>query len=184
MLDTVYFHGSFLPHRTRSGKTPWTAAKVARLVALWNAGKSAGSINREADFACFSRNAIIGKIHRLMKKGTIITRRDAPTDHLHYRNPQPGSRRYNKELKAEYDRKRWLQMKADRAAALLRGPDNSNPVTLMDVETYGCRFIVGGDRENSLFCNAPTHDNPRADGARWCYCRHHYLRMTVAGTRR
>ena len=63
--------------------SPWTDERVERLTELWNDGRTASQIGRALDV---SRNAVIGKAHRLelpgrpspiLRNGTAEARRQA-----------------------------------------------------------------------------------------------------------
>ena len=71
-------------------KIIWAAPIIAKLQRLWAAGKTAGQI-AEALGGTATRNAVLGKLHRLRLRGeTIVSKSSAPPKAKPRSKPQPG----------------------------------------------------------------------------------------------
>ncbi len=117
--------------------SPWTEEKVSELKRLREEGYSASKM---AELLCFpSRNAIIGKLHRL---GLCAPKREARQP-IH-RKPHPGVRRYRKSHPS------WIRPVREVIGPAL-APLN---VGLLDLELNNCRWVLEerGDNGLALFC--------------------------------
>lgn len=146
----------------------WTDIRVTELKRRWKRGESAGVIAKE--LGAGSRNAVIGKLHRLGLLGTAI----------------PKKRDLHKEDALE----RKLKRKNERKAAGLDQGIKSKPEPLID---FGSPI---GPRINLLLlndsrCRWPIGD-PLSDSFAYCghktksqsiYCQHHHGRAFTSTPR-
>ncbi len=130
-----------LPHTP--GKA-WDDATVDRIVALWREGKSGAQI-AAAIGNTFTRNAVIGKIHRLgLSNRTTQTQRQAPrTPRTRARKGVPPPKRPRIEFEAG-------PLPAPAADDIARKG-------LLELENGECRWPCGDPQEPSFgFCAAPV----------------------------
>lgn len=126
------------------GFTPtWTDERIEKLKTLWSEGHSASMCAARLDV---SRNAVIGKVHRmgLQKRGT-------PRGVLMYRL-KPGRRRHRSETpkpKPKINTEGLAKIEALRA---LPDPVPKSAVTLMDLEPNHCRWPYGDPKRGVKFC--------------------------------
>jgi hypothetical protein len=66
--------------------TPWTSEQDARLVELWNAGKSAEEVALAIEGK--TRNAVVGRVSRLRRAGQILAKRDSKHKNAAHRRPR------------------------------------------------------------------------------------------------
>ena len=131
----------------------WTIALTAEITRRWAAGESGGVI---AAAMGITRNAVIGRVHRLKLLKRIVKTRSRPPGRP--RNRQPRLYAANRP-------------RQPRVAAMpdmpIAGPV-SLAVTIMDLQPRQCRFITS-DAPTALFCAHATYD-----GSSWC-CFHHRI---------
>jgi GcrA cell cycle regulator len=145
---------------------PWTDEKVVRLKELYNQGMPASKIAHELGFA--TRNAIIGKVHRLgMFKGRLT----------HKRVPRVPPA---KQPVTHFSRRGRLRV------VLIEAPTKPIPSNLTPSEFDNC--IPQGQRKtllelNSFTCRWPIGDPSKAEfffcgaGTTYTtYCEHHAAR--------
>lgn len=144
----------------------WNSFRVERLKALWAKGYSGSQIASE--LGCPSRNAVIGKIHRLK----------LPKRH-------GGDRESNKITSRLYcAKKRWA---ADRQGspptpkrkppAIPQPTDRKSPsaVKFEALAYNGCRWSWGDPKHDHTFCGKPS-----IPGHAWC--SKHFHMVYVPGT--
>lgn len=125
----------------------WTDARVAFMVERWRDGESASLIARQ--LGGVTRNAVIGKLHRLG-----IMR--APVE----RQAKPQKRPAVKDRAAKLP-KRLKVLRRVRAVAC---EPQGHGVTLYDIGAHACRWPVGRDAHGEhIFCG---HD--AEPGGSWC----------------
>ena len=138
----------------------WDAERVAQLIKLFNDGLSASQIARQLGMK--SRNAVIGKLHRLRRVGMVGASINAP------HKPTASSARP----------KVWhlaRNIKARRVPPpkpiVYAKPTSQFAVTLADIKPDQCKFISGdrrpGDMADAPMCGAPTIKGKP-------YCSHHH----------
>jgi len=139
----------------------WSEERVARMRELWFLGKSATEIAKE--LGGVSRDAVIGKIHRLgLQRRRIATRK--------YVNPPKPARQ------------RVAFMPQKKPARIVEQvkpvADAAEPQALYTLATdtgYGCRWICGDPRNaTATVCGHAIH------ARHWC--EHHHRRVYVAAS--
>ena len=127
----------------------WTKLDDAILKKGWARGESASTIGQALGR---SRNAVIGRAHRLMysprvERATALLKtpptRKGPRKRL-------GKPKYDAEL-GEMPKLKPLKTLEDRPL-----PPDCVPVLLKDSQPFGCRYAVGGVPPNHLFCDLPA----------------------------
>lgn len=141
-------------------KESWEPEKVARLKELWATGIPCSQI---AEKMGQTRNAIIGKVHRLKLP---------PRENIF--SAESRKRRLNlikpiqRQRNADSGRIRAIQKarSAEPAAVELplpAIPPDCKPVSIMDIGHNQCRAIIGGQGPETMFCAGPT-----IEGQSWC----------------
>jgi GcrA cell cycle regulator len=157
-------------------RSEWSDAAIAILRARWAEGFSASQIatmiEREAGQRC-TRNAVIGKMHRLGLAGRASHVRSAKTIRNRLANarlrlneaaPKVGPRRLNRAAL-------WVKRCA-LAQALPPAPNADGEfATVLNVRDGECRFIAGDPLEGAPFCGRPTET--RGAGAHAPFCPAH-----------
>lgn len=157
----------------------WTEPRVETLKTMWADGCSATQIADELDCG-LSRNAVIGKVHRLRlpgrkrKSSVVLTprKRKVPT-------------KWKPERKIDPPRKR-LEDGALPPLAIV-APEvftDKHFVTLMQLENHHCRFPCWQDDvpfDKKFFCGTPTAD--LASGRAYCGF-HSRIAFTTAAERK
>lgn len=138
----------------------WSVERVDLAVSMWNAGRSAGEIAKR--LGGVSRNAVIGKIHRLDARppeGITIKRKPVPKKYG--QPPQPKARR------KRADRKLLAPMFA--VAPLPPEPPKPDKlVSLSNLEDNQCRFPFGDPKTAEFgYCGCET-----LPGSRYCPGHH------------
>lgn len=136
---------------TKENVAGWTPERVEIAAARWREGWSATQISKVLGL---SRNAVMGKIHRLG-----LSARDQPSE--------PGKRhpKANPLTPRPKDKKRRPKLtvvatapeeRINRQRVWLPLPDTS-PVALLDLKSGQCRWPVETlDRAEAAFCGCPT----------------------------
>jgi GcrA cell cycle regulator len=110
--------------------TDWTEARVDLLVQLWRSGLSARQCGLE--LSC-TRNAVIGKVHRLgLNRGECY----------------PCCAWPRRQAKPQVVRIYQRTFKPDR-------PPSRAPINLVDLEFYHCRWPLVGEDGITRYCGAP-----------------------------
>ena len=133
----------------------WTDEKVAKLKELWGKGNTASQIAEI--IGGISRNAVIGKAHRLNLSAKIKTR--SATSNENYENSID-----NKNIKSKRSRR-------SRFTSLIIEKDfePENPKTLEELDESSCKWPIGHpDEKNFYFCGRTSLKD-------FSYCRLHLL---------
>jgi GcrA cell cycle regulator len=133
----------------------WTDEKVAKLKELWGKGNTASQIAEI--IGGISRNAVIGKAHRLNLSAKIKTR--SATSNENYENSID-----NKNIKSK-------RVRRSRFKSLIIEKDfePENPKTLEELDENSCKWPIGHpDEKNFYFCGRTSLKD-------FSYCRLHLL---------
>ena len=133
----------------------WTDEKVAKLKELWGKGSTASQIAEV--IGGISRNAVIGKAHRLNLSAKIKTR--TATSNENFENSS-GEKNY-KIKKSRKSRFKSLIIEKDF--------EPENPKQLEELDESSCKWPIGHpDEENFYFCG-------RSSLKDFSYCKLHLL---------
>ena len=133
----------------------WTDEKVAKLKELWGKGKTASQIAEIID--CISRNAVIGKAHRLNLSAKIKTR--AATSNKSFENSLEEKNHKSKKNR----RSKFKSLIID------KNFEPENPKQLEELEESICKWPIGHpDEEGFYFCG-------RSSLKDFSYCKLHLL---------
>ena len=139
-----------------SHQNTWSQAADAALITMWNGGATVRAIGNVVGR---TRNAVIGRAHRLRKKGIVLMQRV--------------------ELPPEQKKRRRVY----RALARLRKPPTPLPEpvppprqgkSLLELAPADCRFIIDSDDARTpthLYCGRASITD------KVCYCAYHAARM-------
>ena len=133
----------------------WTEEKVAKLKELWGKGSTASQIAEI--IGGISRNAVIGKAHRLNLSAKIKTR--AATSNKNFESSL-------KEIKTKSKRGRKNKFKS---LIIEKDFETENPKQLEELDENLCKWPIGHpDEENFYFCG-------RSSLKDFSYCKLHLL---------
>ena len=133
----------------------WTEEKVAKLRELWGKGKTASQIAEI--IGGISRNAVIGKAHRLNLSAKIKTRSTTPNNNL----KQTDDEFKNKTIKGKRNKFKSLIIEKDF--------EPENPKQLEELDENSCKWPIGHPNEKSFyFCG-------RSSLKDFSYCKLHLL---------
>ena len=133
----------------------WTEEKVAKLKELWGKGSTASQIAEI--IGGISRNAVIGKAHRLNLSAKIKTRAAASSQ-----NFDSSSEEKNNRIK----RTRKSKFKS---LIIEKDFEPENPKQLEELDEKSCKWPIGHpDEENFYFCG-------RSSLKDFSYCKLHLL---------
>jgi len=133
----------------------WTEDKIAKLKELWGKGNTASQI--AGIIGGVSRNAVIGKAHRLNLSAKIKTR--AATSNESFENSN--NDKNNKTKKSRRSKFKSLIIEKDFEA--------ENPKTLEQLDENSCKWPIGHpDEKNFYFCG-------RSSLKDFSYCKLHLL---------
>ena len=133
----------------------WTEEKVAKLKELWGKGKTANQIAEI--IGGISRNAVIGKAHRLNLSAKIKTR--TATTNQNFENSQD-----NKNTKSNKGRKNRFK-----SLIIEKDFEPENPKQLEELDENSCKWPIGHPNEKSFyFCGRTSLKD-------FSYCKLHLL---------
>ena len=133
----------------------WTDEKVTKLKELWGKGKTANQIAEI--IGGISRNAVIGKAHRLNLSAKIKTR--AATSNQNFENSQE-----NKNIRSNRGRKNRFK-----SLIIEKDFEPENPKQLEELDENSCKWPIGHPNEKSFyFCGRTSLKD-------FSYCKLHLL---------
>ena len=133
----------------------WTEEKVAKLKELWGKGNTASQIAEI--IGGISRNAVIGKAHRLNLSAKIKTR--TATSNVNFENSIE-----QKNVKLKKSRKSKFK-----SLIIEKDFEPENPKQLEELDENSCKWPIGHPDENSFyFCG-------RSSLKDFSYCKLHLL---------
>ena len=134
----------------------WTEEKVAKLKELWGKGNTASQIAEI--IGGISRNAVIGKAHRLNLSAKIKTRSAASNQNF------DDSRSKTNVLRAKRGRKSKFK-----SLIIEKDFEPENPKQLEELDENSCKWPIGHpDEKNFYFCG-------RSSLKDFSYCKLHLL---------
>lgn len=162
--------------------TRWPEEHVERLRVLWTSGLSAAQVARilaDEFGAAYSRNAVIGVVHRRGLGGRETPSRPAKLATPHRTRPirpvKPPVLRVINNAQTFVEpppRPPRVEIKVGAFEPL----PGSTPLPIMDRPSRGCKWPVGGEGADMLVCcELRVDDGP--------YCAHHAERGTVKTTK-
>jgi GcrA cell cycle regulator len=133
----------------------WTDEKVAKLKELWGKGNTASQIAEI--IGGISRNAVIGKAHRLNLSAKIKTR--TATSNQNFENSlEEKSYKFNKGRRSKF-----------KSLIIEKDFEPENPKQLEELDENSCKWPIGHPNEKSFyFCG-------RASLKDFSYCKLHLL---------
>ena len=133
----------------------WTEEKVAKLKELWGKGKTANQIAQI--IGGISRNAVIGKAHRLNLSAKIKTRSSSI-------NQNSKSLQENNKIKSAKGRRSKF-----RSLIIEKDFEPENPKQLEELDDNSCKWPIGHPDEKSFyFCGRTSLKD-------FSYCKLHLL---------
>ena len=144
---------------SRWGSFDWNDAAIEQLLALWNEGKSASQVGMALGV---TRNAVIGKLHRLGLSG--MPRRTFPSRARKLALPA---------RRASPKRSQIPQMRSNKRPP---GPPQPFTLTLLELGPRHCKWPAPGDEHPFTFCGQLREIGP--------YCEPHYKLAHYKGSQR
>lgn len=148
-------------HGRHRSANMWTDERTEAAQAMWAGGKTAAEIAKALDI---TRNAVIGKVHRMGWATRLVQVRKKPTDK---RSGTPRQRMSAEEraAKARARSQRWRaengsQPRAPRVPYEPPQPPNMLMLSIMDLQSSNCRFPIGDPKEPGFaFCGSVALDH-------------------------
>ena len=133
----------------------WTDEKVAKLKELWGKGNTASQIAEI--IGGISRNAVIGKAHRLNLSAKIKTR-TATTNQNFENSLEEKSYKFNKSKRSKF-----------KSLIIEKDFEPENPKQLEELDENSCKWPIGHPNEKSFyFCGRTSLKD-------FSYCKLHLL---------
>ena len=137
----------------------WTEEKVRKLKELWGSGKTANQIAEI--IGGISRNAVIGKAHRLNLSSKIKTKNYS--DGINNRFSQIGNFEKNDKKRKRIPRSKFKSLLIEKDF------EHENPKQLEELNDNSCKWPVGHPNESSFyFCGRTSLKD-------FSYCKLHLL---------
>tara|TARA_A100001037_G_scaffold291262_1_gene305148 strand:+ start:360 stop:857 length:498 start_codon:yes stop_codon:yes gene_type:complete len=134
----------------------WTEEKVAKLKELWGKGNTASQIAEI--IGGISRNAVIGKAHRLNLSAKIKTRASSNTNTNFRPNNQNNTDKLRRGRKSRF-----------KSLIIEKDFEPENPKQLEELDENSCKWPIGHPNEKSFyFCGRTSLKD-------FSYCRLHLL---------
>lgn len=152
--------------------TDWTEPAVEELKKLWPKYSCAqiSGVLAAKGLGDYSRNAVIGKIHRL---DLGVKRKPSEGPRIRTNSTPEGSPAFKVIHAIKRQKKQQKRNSAKFACQAVPGLHPQN-VSLLDLAHNGCRWPTT-EHLPHLFCNLPQHENSS-------YCPAHFLRSVGPGT--
>tara|TARA_B110000971_G_scaffold97088_1_gene99865 strand:- start:143 stop:643 length:501 start_codon:yes stop_codon:yes gene_type:complete len=133
----------------------WNEEKVSKLIELWGKGNTASQIAEI--IGGLSRNAVIGKAHRLNLSAKIKTRNTSP------------SQDFNNNLEENKSKQKQGRKSKFKSLLIEKDFEPENPKKLEELDENSCKWPVGHPEEQSFyFCG-------RSSLKDFSYCKLHLL---------
>ena len=133
----------------------WTDEKVAKLKELWGKGNTASQIAEI--IGGISRNAVIGKAHRLNLSAKIKTR-TATTNQNFENSLEEKNNKFNKSRRSKF-----------KSLIIEKNFEPENPKQLEELDENSCKWPIGHPNEKSFyFCGRTSLKD-------FSYCKLHLL---------
>ena len=130
----------------------WTEEKVAKLKELWGKGSTASQIAEI--LGGVSRNAVIGKAHRLNLSGKIITKKGS----VNQSSTKAKDTNYKKTRRGKF-----------KSLVIEKDFEPENPKQLEELDENSCKWPIGHPNEESFyFCGRKSLKD-------FSYCKLHLL---------
>jgi GcrA cell cycle regulator len=138
----------------------WTEDKVDKLKELWGKGKTASQIAEI--IGGISRNAVIGKAHRLNLSAKIKTKKNS--ENTNYSDSSNNNR-----LGLKNNGKKRLSRSRFKSLLIEKDFEPENPKQLEELDDNSCKWPIGHPNENSFyFCGRKSLKD-------FSYCKLHLL---------
>ncbi len=133
----------------------WTEEKVNKLKELWGKGKTASQISEI--IGDVSRNAVIGKAHRLNLSAKIKTRNTV------------SSQNFDTNIENNNSKKRKIRRSKFQSLIIEKDFEPENPKKLEELDENSCKWPIGHPEEESFyFCGRKSLKD-------FSYCKLHLL---------
>ena len=130
----------------------WTPDRVKKLKELWNSGHTASQIATRLGQT--TRNAVIGKAHRLKLEGRVVSKGIKPKNKTQY---------------TENKRTKVSRRSKFKSLLLDKNFEPENPKTLEELNDYTCKWPIGHpDKTDFYFCGRKRVED-------FSYCKLHVL---------